>query len=364
MKIRGRRPVSLRRTGAWLAAALLAAGCGAPPEDSVIVVPSAGAARETGPMVQASAFPNDELSPRVLRRFAPLAVEQRPPSELTDLGRMLYFDRRLSKTGQISCNSCHPLDRFGATADAVSTGIMGRRGTRNAPSTFNASGQFAQLWDGRAATVEQQATMPIRNELEMGMTGLEVVKVLDRLPGYGAAFHRAFPDAAVPVSFENVGIALGAFERGLVTPSRWDRYLRGDVHALDAQEKAGAKLFANLGCIVCHTGPYVGGSMFERLGARVPWPNQSDTGRKRVTGNDADAMMFKVPGLRNVAKTAPYFHDGSAATLEQAVRMMARYQLGVELDSGEVAELKAWLGSLTGDIPAGYVAAPDLPAGA
>lgn len=360
-------PTQAPRAAAGLLFALLLAGCGAKGEDTVIVVdePAAASRSTQVPTVLPANinFVNEELSPRVMRRFAPLTEEKLAAPELIDLGRMLYFDKRLSKTGEVSCNSCHPLDTYGAKNEVFSRGIGGRLGKRNAPSTFHSAGQFAQFWDGRSPTVELQATMPIVDQSEMGMTGPAIVAKLNRIDGYREAFRKAFPNEAQPVSFARVGLALGAFERGLVTPSRWDRYVRGDVSALNSQEKAGAKLFANLGCIVCHTGPYLGGSMFERLGARVPWPNRKDTGRKQVTGNQADDMMFKVPSLRNVAKTAPYFHDGSAATLDQAVRMMARHQLGIDLEDAEVAELEAWLGSLTGDLPLDYIAAPVLPAG-
>jgi len=193
------------------------------------------------------------------------------------------------------------------------------------------------------------------------MTADAVVAALRSIPGYVDQFARAFPGEARPVSFDNVGIAIGAFERGLVTPSRWDRYLQGDVAALSSAEKDGAKLFANLGCVVCHTGAYLGGAMFEKLGARVPWPNQADAGRELVTGSEADRMMFKVPSLRNVAKTAPYFHDGSAATLEIAVRLMAHHQLDEDPPDEEIEAIVTWLGSLTGDIPAAYIAMPVLP---
>ena len=347
--------------------AVLLCGCSPKQEDTVIVVDEpVSALRSAHDRAAPSAninFVNEELSPRVMRRFAPLAEEKLAATELTDLGRMLYFDKRLSKTGEVSCNSCHPLDKYGATNEVVSKGVGGRLGKRNAPSTYHSAGQFAQFWDGRSATVELQATVPIEDQSEMGMTGPAIVAKLNAIDGYREAFRKAFPNEAQPVSFARVGLALGAFERGLVTPARWDRYVRGDASALNSQEKAGAKLFANLGCIVCHTGPYLGGSMFERLGARVPWPNRKDTGRRQVTGNQADDMMFKVPSLRNVAMTAPYFHDGSAATLDQAVRMMARHQLGIELEAEEVAELEAWLGSLTGELPHDYIAAPVLPAG-
>jgi cytochrome c peroxidase len=338
-------------------------GCADPVDSEVMVVESqAGDSAAPAAVPAGLAFSNDELSPRVLRRFAPLdPATNIAPRALVDLGRKLYYDPRLSKTGMVSCNSCHPLAKYGATQTSVSTGILGRKGARNAPSTYNAAGHFAQFWDGRAPSVEKQAIMPIENQDEMGMPAKDAVIAINGIPGYREEFARVFPGVAQPISAENIGLAIGAFEHGLVTPARWDRYLRGDTGALNAEEKAGAKLFANLGCIVCHTGPFVGGSMFERLGARVPWPKSTDRGRGGVTGNAADDMVFKVPSLRNVAMTAPYFHDGSAQTLEIAVRMMARHQLGVELEDDEVRELEAWLRSLTGVIPRDYIAPPTLP---
>jgi cytochrome c peroxidase len=354
--------LSLTTAAAWL---LMCVGCSGSIESEVMVVETQPAASAAQGAPAASTFSNEELSPRVLRRFAALdPVTTSAPAALADLGRKLYYDPRLSKTGTVSCNTCHPLDKYGTTQSEVSTGILGRKGARNAPSTYNASGHFAQFWDGRSPSVEKQAMMPIENKDEMGMSAAEAVKAIHDIPGYREEFARVFPGTAMPVTAERIGLAIGAFEHGLVTPSRWDRYLLGDKSALTAEEKAGAKLFANLGCIVCHTGPYVGGSMFERLGARVPWPQSADRGRKQVTGEAADDMVFKVPSLRNVAMTGPYFHDGSAQTLDMAIRMMARHQLGVELDDDEVRELHAWLGSLTGDIPHTYIAPPALPPGA
>jgi len=348
---------------ALLTAILACTACSDTSEAEVMVVDAQASA--SAPVASAevtTAHANEELSPRVLRRFAPLEAAKKPVhTTLSDLGRKLYYDPRLSKTGEISCNTCHPLDKYGTTETAVSTGILGRKGARNAPSTYNAAGHFAQFWDGRADTIEQQAVMPIQNKDEMGLSPAEAVAALQAIAGYREDFARAFPGEAQPITFVRIGLALGAFEHGLVTPSRWDRYLRGDKTALNAEEKAGAKLFANSGCIVCHTGPYVGGSMFERLGARIPWPKETDNGRKSITGATADNMVFKVPSLRNVAMTAPYFHDGSAATLAQAVRMMARHQLGIELEDDEVREIQAWLGSLTGEIPTDYIAPPALP---
>jgi cytochrome c peroxidase len=174
-------------------------------------------------------------------------------------------------------------------------------------------------------------------------------------------FERAFPGEAGAITVGNVATALAEFERGLMTPGRWDRYLGGDAKALTASEKEGAKLFANLGCMVCHTGAYIGGTMFEKLGVFVPWPNQTDHGRREVTHDPVDDMVFKVPGLRNVARTAPYFHDGSVASLDTAVRMMAHHQLGVDLTEEEARSIVAWLNALTGEIPRDYTAPPVLP---
>jgi cytochrome c peroxidase len=307
-----------------------------------------------------SAFVSSELSPRLMRRFSPLSAQPAGhDGPLVDLGRILYFDARLSASGTVSCNGCHPLDSYGTTDDVVSTGL--HRGTRNAPTTYNAAGHFRQFWDGRDATIEEQAKGPFVNPMEMAMTPDLVVEKLHSIQGYGELFARAFPEQTSPVTFDNVGRAIGAFERGLLTPARWDRYLAGDRDALSRLEKDGAKLFANLGCMVCHTGEYLGGSMFEKVGVHAPWPNQADRGRGSLTGESADDMMFKVPSLRNVARTAPYFHDGSAATLYEAIMKMGRHQLGMELTDAEVRSIMVWMESLTGELPTSYIAAPTLP---
>lgn len=304
----------------------------------------------------------EDLSPRLLRRFAAIRPPSlAPDSELVQLGRMLYFEPLLSRTGNISCNSCHPLDQYGTTPTKVSVGINGRLGRRNAPTVYNTGGHFRLFWDGRAATLAEQASGPISDPNEMGMSPVRAVQVLSSIPGYRTAFAQAFPNQGDAITIEHATTAIAEFERGLVTPARWDRYIDGDTHALTAPEKEGAKLFANLGCMVCHTGAYVGGTMFEKLGIFSPWPNQADRGRREITHNPADDMVFKVPSLRNVARTPPYFHDGSAPTLDTAVRMMAHHQLGVELSEEEAQSIAAWLGSLTGDIPRDYIARPILP---
>ncbi len=304
---------------------------------------------------------NEELNPRLLRRFAPIhRAPQAPESDLVRLGRVLYYEPLLSRTGKVSCNTCHPLDRYGATDTKVSYGVDGKMGRRNAPTVYNAAGHFRQFWDGRAETLDAQVTGPLENPVEMDMEPGRVLETLKAIAGYRIAFAQAFPGQAQPITLGHVSSAIAEFERGLITPARWDRYLEGDTQALSQPEKEGAKLFANLGCMVCHTGAYVGGTMFEKLGVQVPWPNQSDHGRRDVTKSPADDMVFKVPSLRNVARTPPYFHDGSIESLDTAVRMMAYHQLGVELSESEARSITAWLGSLTGDIPRDYIAPPTL----
>jgi cytochrome c peroxidase len=308
-----------------------------------------------------------KLNPRLLRRFKPvrdaIAADENPMTAAkVELGRMLYFDARLSKNHDVSCNTCHVLDRYGVDGERTSPGHKGQRGLRNSPTVYNAAGHFAQFWDGRAATVEEQAKGPITNPIEMAMSdGQAVERTLRSIPEYVARFQSAFPGERQPVSYDNVGKAIGAFERGLVTPSRWDAYLKGDETALSAQELDGLKVFTNVGCMVCHTGEFLGGSMFEKAGVVEEWGNQNDQGRLAVTKLPADRMMFKVPSLRNIEKTAPYFHDGSAATLDEAVMMMGRHQLGLELTDEERSAIVSWFRSLTGELPKAYIQAPQLP---
>ncbi|HEY4244460.1 MAG TPA: cytochrome c peroxidase [Kofleriaceae bacterium] len=340
------------------------AGCSSTPAPDAH--PVADARAEPAAVAEASAPQVDKINPRLLRRFKPVRADlaggvPSTPAMVT-LGRQLFFDKRLSKNHNQSCNTCHQLDRYGVDGQVTSVGSSGERGRRNSPSVYHAAGQFSNFWDGRADNVEDQAGKPIMNPVEMGMgPPADVMAVVGSVPGYVEEFHAAFPGDAQPVTFENLDRAIGAFERKLVTPSRWDRYLTGDHAALTADEVAGLKLFTDIGCVTCHTGELVGGSMFQKVGVMQPWPNQSDRGRAEVTHQAADEMQFKVPSLRNVAKTAPYFHDGSIATLPEAVRMMARYQLGEELGDDDIRLIVAWLGSLTGELPAEYIKAPALP---
>ena len=308
-----------------------------------------------------------EIAPANLKMFQPLP--QSVPSdsnqiteEKISLGRMLYYEPRLSKSQKISCNSCHLLDKYGVDGQATSDGHKGQKGNRNAPTVYNAAGHFVQFWDGRAANVEEQAKGPIMNPVEMAMPSeKQVIAVLKSMPGYPQAFEKAFPGEKDPVNYENMANAIGAFERKLITPSRWDKFLQGDSRALNNDEKTGFLDFMQTGCQACHAGAYLGGNMYQKLGLVKEWPDASDVGREKITKNKADRMVFKVPGLRNIAQTKPYFHDGSVATLEQAVSKMAEYQLGKNLANWEVRSTIGWLNTLTGNLPEEYIKEPVLP---
>lgn len=282
--------------------------------------------------------------------------------EKISLGRMLYFDKRLSKNQDLSCNSCHQLEKYGADGEKTSPGHKGQRGSRNSPTVYNAAGHFVQFWDGRSPHVEDQAPGPVLNPVEMALPDdAAAKKVLSSIPEYVAAFKKAFPEDKDPVSLKNAGRAMGAFERRLVTPSPWDKLLEGDEKALTEEQKGGFMTFLNNGCTACHMGTLLGGTSYQKVGAVVPWPNQVDQGRFEVTKNEADKMMFKAPSLRNITETAPYFHDGSAATLEEAVKMMGKHQLGRDISDADVKSIVAFLGALKGELPAEYIKEPELP---
>lgn len=274
--------------------------------------------------------------------------------EKVKLGEKLYFEKRFSKSGTLSCNSCHDLARYGVDNEPTSPGHEGKRGERNSPTVYNAAVHAFQFWDGRAKSVEEQALGPILNPVEMGMASEgDVLAVLHKDAEYQKLFKAAFPSDKDPLVFENVGKAIGAFERTLMTPSRFDAYIQGDKSALTEMEVKGFERFKATGCTTCHMGTGIGGMMFQKLGLVKPYPTE-DTGRHAVTGNEADKYMFKVPSLRNVAHTGPYFHDGSVKTLEEAVKIMAEYQLGKTLSDEETKEIVTFLNALTGEIPEKY----------
>ena len=298
--------------------------------------------------------------------FGTLPTEvSNPANPVTDakvaLGRTLYYDARLSKNHDIACNSCHLLGSFGVDGEPTSPGHQGQRGDRNSPTVYNAALHLAQFWDGRAADVEEQAKGPVLNPVEMAMPSeAAVVAVLQSIPGYAPLFQAAFPEDAQPITYDNMARAIGAFERRLTTPSAFDAFLAGNDAALTDTQVAGAQVFMDTGCISCHMGPAVGGSLYRKLGMVKTYPTE-DPGREKVTGALADRHVFKVPGLRNVAHTGPWFHDGSISSLDQVISIMAEYQLGRSLDPDQVAEIRAFLESLTGTLETALIEPPELP---
>ena len=299
------------------------------------------------------AFSNEEdalLLEDAKSYFSPLPsslIDAKKNSAIIDLGHKLYMEAKLSKSGTISCNSCHKLDQFGVDNEPTSPGHDGTRGGRNSPTVYNAGLNFVQFWDGRAKDLEEQALGPLLNPIEHGLASeAEVVKVVSS-DDYAKMFKAAFPGEKDPVKFVNVGKAIGAFEKTLLTPSRFDDFLNGDTSALTPQEKRGLGSFMDANCVSCHTGPNLGGSMYRKMGFVKPYPKNKDEGRFEVTKSENDKFVFKVPGLRNIAKTGPYFHDGSVKSLDETIKIMGEYQAGVNLSAKEVEDIKAFLGSLT-----------------
>jgi cytochrome c peroxidase len=274
-------------------------------------------------------------------------------ADKVSLGRSLFHEPRLSHDNTVSCASCHDLGKGGADGRTHALGFNQAQGAINTPSVFNSGLNFKQFWDGRAATLEEQIDGPVQNAAEMGSTWIEVVGKLRAAPEYVAAFAKLYPDGIAP---RNIKDAIAQFERSLITPnSRFDKYLRGDRDAITAEECEGYRKFKSYGCASCHQGVNVGGNMFETLGAMADYfgdrgnVTKADYGRFNVTGREEDRFVFKVPSLRNVARTAPYFHDGSPSSLEDAVRVMGSYQLGQELSASDVEQIVKFLGTLTGE---------------
>lgn len=289
----------------------------------------------------------------------PIKVAKPVNPKLVSLGQKLYFDPRLSKSGFISCNSCHNLSMGGTDNLRTSIGHNWTKGPINSPTVLNSSLNVAQFWDGRAADLKEQAGGPIANPGEMAFTHKLAVDMLKSIPGYVTEFKNTFNSDKITI--EEVTLAIAAFEETLVTPnSRFDKWLRGDKKAINKQELAGYHLFKNSGCVACHNGPAVGGNSFQKMGVVEPYKDDSAAqGRSAVTGKDSDRFNFKVPTLRNVELTYPYFHDGGAATLTEAVDIMGRLQLGKKFSQEENASIVAFLKTLTGEQPSFKL--PQLP---
>ena len=283
-------------------------------------------------------------------------VQPIEPAKITEpakveLGKKLWFDPRLSKSGFISCNSCHNLSMGGADNIRTSIGDRWQQGPINSPTVLNSSLNLAQFWDGRAKDLKEQAGGPIANPGEMAFTHELAIDLLRSIPQYVQEFKSVFGHDKLTI--DEVTVAIAAFEETLVTPNaRFDQWLKGDKTALKNDELAGYKLFKDSGCVACHNGPNLGGNSFQKMGIVEPYKTTSTAeGRFAVTGKDADRFNFKVPTLRNVELTYPYFHDGSADTLAQAVTVMGRLQLGRTFSDDETGKIVAFLKTLTGDQP-------------
>jgi cytochrome c peroxidase len=313
----------------------------------------------------------DALWKQAIGFFAPLP--QSMPSakntitpEKARLGKMLLYETRISVDGTVSCTKCHPIGLYGADGLSKAIGNGCKVNPRNAPTIFNAAAQISAHWIGNRLDVEDQARQSVTGPSAFGMPSNEAVERRLKKIGYTALFKQAFPTDKEPVTVENLAKAIGAFERQLVTPAPFDAFLKGNQGALNEQAKRGLKTFMATGCASCHNSPYLGGQQYQRFGIREPYWNytkgaEKDDGRYVVTKAEADRYVFKVPVLRNVAKTPPYFHDGSIDRLEDAVWIMGKVQLGKKLTTGQVRDIDAFLNALTGEIPQDVLAIPLLP---
>lgn len=345
-----------KRVSTFVAVAgLLLSGCGA---------------SETSQKSDALASTSDPLILAAREQFKPLpegpaqvaGIEATPA--LVALGTALYFDPRLSASHTIACAGCHNMGLGGADARSTSLGHRWQQGGRNAPTVLNAAYNMAQFWDGRAKDLTEQAGGPISNPVEMAMPADQVIPTLKGIPGYAGLFANAFPGDKDPIRMTNVQAAIAAYEATLVTPNApFDRFLRGDDKALGAAQRRGLKSFMDNGCAACHNGVNVGGSMYAKFGVASAPPAEllppGDLGRFAITKDEADRYAYKVPTLRNIALTAPYFHTGKVWNLDEAVTVMAKSQLDKTLPRQDVADIVAFLQSLTGDQPRTSV--PALP---
>jgi cytochrome c peroxidase len=310
---------------------------------------------------------------QALPETAPAPADNPTTEAKIELGKMLYMDPRFSSTGTVSCNSCHNVMEGGEDSRAVSMGVHGLTGGRNAPTVWNSAFHSVQFWDGRVDLLEDQAKGPVTNPVEMGMSDIQ--KAMDRvraIPGYRPYFDKAFGEDAMSV--DNAAKAVAAFERTLITPnSAYDRFVKGDKKALNKQQQKGMEKFADLGCVACHAGPAFNGpqnEFGEGFYSKFPtyvdnqyvakYKLSEDTGRQAHTGKKEDAGMFRVPTLRNITDTAPYFHNGLVNDLHEAVRVMAATQLKQELSQQDTDDIVAFLEALTGEYP--QIMMPRLPA--
>jgi cytochrome c peroxidase len=281
--------------------------------------------------------------------ITPIPLSNSYDLKKSHLGKKLFFDTRVSKDNSIACVSCHQLPEGGADVVPYSFGVNGQQGAMNSPTVLNSLYNFVQFWDGRATSLEEQAKGPIENPVEMANSMENVTKMVKNDNFYKKEFLAIYPDG---VTEENILNALAQFEKALTTPnSRFDKYLRGDKKALNTQELKGWKRFNDLGCISCHNGINIGANMYQKAGLIIPMEDKDSLGRYNVTKREIDKFVFKVPTLRNIALTAPYFHNGSVKRLDKAIYQMAYHQLGIIIKHKDIEEIKAFLKTLTGETP-------------
>ena len=312
------------------------------------------------------------LLERAQQLFKPLpanaATEDHPiTADRVALGKILFFETRASIDGTVSCAKCHLPSLHGAEGLPTSFGNLGKPLPRNAPTVFNTALQFVQHYGGNRKDVEEQAERALISPFAYGNADYAAAEAkLRAIPGYRPLFEKTFPGEAEPITAKNWATAIGAYERTLLTPAPFDRYLTGDQNALSAQAKTGLDKFISTGCVGCHSGVVVGGTMYQKFGITQDYwtatgSKNIDKGRFNDTKNEADTYMFKVEQLRNVAVTAPYFHDGSVNELKDAIRIMAKVQLGRDLSGDDIADIQAFLESLTGEVPKDFAMVPSLP---
>jgi cytochrome c peroxidase len=324
----------------------------------------------------ATAVEEDDVTllKRAQELFQPLPKDMATPEspitkERVNLGQQLFFDPRLTVDSNMSCASCHQPVLYGTDALPTSIGVKQRLHPRNAPTNLNSAVNIIH-WRGDRESVEDQVIKALTSPITSGQPDLKAVEDrLGRIPGYAPLFKAAFADAANPMTAQNIAKAIGAYERTLVTPSAFDAYLNGKSDALSPTARTGLQKFINTGCVMCHSGVGVGGGMYQKFGVVEDYwlatgSTNIDKGRIEVTKDSSDLYVFRVPSLRNVARTAPYFHDGSVSTLPDAVKVMDRVQLGVSLSDADTGDIVAFLESLTGDLPANFATVPTLPPGA
>ncbi|MDO4906921.1 cytochrome-c peroxidase [Neisseria sp.] len=379
----------LEKSGLALAVLLALAACkgegqsGQVAESASVPAVSESASAEDSTASSAAAVPDNsnaspedkELLKQAQSLFQPLPdeAEMQKAHPFTEaqvkLGRQLWYEPRLSRGNTVSCNSCHNLATAGVDNLPTSPGHKGAFGGRNSPTALNAALLGSQFWDGRAATVEEQAGGPLLNPVEMANPDkASVEKKIAAIPEYQAMFKEVYADKGGTVTFDNITEAIAAFERTLLTPTRWDDYLKGNIGALNETERKGVRAFIDNGCIACHKGVALGGDSFQKFGlVKGPYwqftgSKNKDEGRFEVTKAENDKFVFRVPGLRNVARTYPYFHDGSVWELDKAVGIMGEAQLGKQLPKEDVDAIVAFLNTLSGTVPESARTVPELPA--